>query len=173
MIVDCFEVSTETPPIWSRDGHSGTVKYVTGIAPQGVISFTSRGWRGGSSDVEITESCGLLDKLQPHDIVLRFNMKDDLDMVCAEVKRSSPDGHRELDQKTAEETRWLMHIRSHVRRIIGSVCNKYKTLNSSFPIRMIGPSEGESEMLLDKVVAVCCALINLYPNGVLSLQKGN
>uniref|UniRef100_A0A3B3YH24 DDE Tnp4 domain-containing protein n=1 Tax=Poecilia mexicana TaxID=48701 RepID=A0A3B3YH24_9TELE len=156
MIVDCFEVSTETTSnMESGDGHSDMVKYVTGITPQGVISFTSR------------ESCGLLDKLQPRDVLLRFSMNTD--MVCAEVKRSSPDGHRELDQKTAEETRRLTHIRSHVRRIIGSVCNKYKILSPSFPIRMIEPCEGEMETLLDKVVAVCCALINLC----LSLQKGN
>uniref|UniRef100_A0A3B3UAU8 THAP-type domain-containing protein n=1 Tax=Poecilia latipinna TaxID=48699 RepID=A0A3B3UAU8_9TELE len=122
---------------------------------------------GGGIGVGITESCGLLDKLQPRDVLLRFNMNTD--MVCAEVKRSSPDGHRELDQKTAEETRRLTHIRSHVRRIIGSVCNKYKILSPSFPIKMIEPCEGEMETLLDKVVAVCCALINLC----LSLQKGN
>ncbi|KAM4727843.1 uncharacterized protein FYW61_011018 [Anableps anableps] len=175
VVVDGFEVSAETPSgVESWDQDSRTVKYVTGITPQGVISFTSRGWSGGSSDVEITERCGLLDKLLPGDVVLAgrgFNVEEGVGMMCAEVRRSPPGGRRELELKTTEETRRLSHLRGHVKRIIGTVCNTYRILSSNVPIRMVEPCEGESVTFLDKVVAVCCSLINLCPNGVLSLQK--
>ncbi|XP_047224705.1 uncharacterized protein LOC124870209 isoform X4 [Girardinichthys multiradiatus] len=175
VVVDCFEVSAKTlSNIESWDQHSRTVKYVTGITPQGVISFISRGRSGCSSDIEVTESCGLLDKLLLGDIVLAgrgFNVEESVSMMCAEVKASSPDGCRELDLKTTEETRQLAHLRDHVKRIIGAVCNTFKILSSNVPVRMVEPCEGESVTFLDKVVTVCCALINLCPHGVLSLQK--
>lgn len=175
VVLDCFEVFTETPSsMESWDRHSRTVKYITGITPQGVISFISRGCSGCSSDEEITESCGLLDKLLPGDVVLAgrgFNMEESVGMMCAEVRRSSPDGRCELHVKTAEETRQLTHLRAHVKRFSGAVCSTSKILSSNVPIRMVELGEGESVTFLDKVVTVCCALMNLRPNGVLSLQK--
>lgn len=53
VIIDCFEVFTETPSqnlnaarCWSNYKHHQTVKFLIGITPQGTISFISEAWGG-------------------------------------------------------------------------------------------------------------------------------
>ncbi len=55
---------------WSNYKHHNTIKFLIGIAPQGVITFISKGWGGRVSDVYLTEHYGLLEKLLPGDLVL-------------------------------------------------------------------------------------------------------
>ena len=52
-IIDCFEVFVERPTnlkaraqTWSNYKHHNTIKFLIGIAPQGAITFISRGWGG-------------------------------------------------------------------------------------------------------------------------------
>lgn len=74
VIIDCFEIFCERPkPLkaraqtYSNYKHHNTVKFLIGIAPQGVITFISRGWGGRVSDQHLTENCGILDHLLPGD----------------------------------------------------------------------------------------------------------
>ena len=60
-IIDCFEVLMERPTnlraraqSWSNYKHN-TVKFLIGIAPQGAITFISKGWGGRASDVHIIQ----------------------------------------------------------------------------------------------------------------------
>ena len=76
-IIDCFEVFMERPTnvkaraqTWSSYKHHNTAKFLIGIAPQGVITFISRGWGGRVSDVHITENCGILENLMQGDLIL-------------------------------------------------------------------------------------------------------
>ena len=65
-----------------------TVKYLIGIAPQGVITFISKGWGGKVSDKYITEKSGILEKLLPGDILMAdggFNIKEDVSFYQAEL----------------------------------------------------------------------------------------
>lgn len=48
---------------WCNYKHYNTVKFLIGLAPQGVITYISKGWRGRVSDVHLTENSGLLDNL--------------------------------------------------------------------------------------------------------------
>lgn len=52
--LDCTEIFIERPRdlelqalTWSDYKHHNTMKYLVGIAPNGKISFLSRGWGGG------------------------------------------------------------------------------------------------------------------------------
>ena len=84
-IIDCFEVFMERPTnvkaraqTWSNYKHHNTAKFLIGIAPQGRVS-----------DVYITENCGIMEHLQPGDVILadrRFNIHDSATMYCAQVK---------------------------------------------------------------------------------------
>ena len=54
VVIDCFELFTEKPSgamntvlTYSNYKHHQTVKYLIGIAPQGPVTFISRGWGGG------------------------------------------------------------------------------------------------------------------------------
>ena len=67
IIIDCFEIFCEQPTnlkarsqLWSNYKHHNTVKFLIGIAPQGVVSFISEGWGGCVSDVKPTEECGFV-----------------------------------------------------------------------------------------------------------------
>ena len=89
IIIDCFEVFCKRPTTliartqtWSNYKQHNTVKFLIGIAPQGVVSFTSKGWGGRVSDVHLTENCGLLQNLLPGDLVLA----DKRVWVCTALK---------------------------------------------------------------------------------------
>jgi len=74
---------------YSNYKHHNTVKFLIGIAPQGVIAFVSKGWSGRVSDKHLTECSGILDHLLPGDLVLAdrgFNVQDAIGLRCAEVK---------------------------------------------------------------------------------------
>lgn len=177
IIIDCFEIRTERPSnlkaraqTYSHYKGGHTMKYLIGITPQGAISFISKGWGGRASDKHITEKCGLLNKLLPGDLVLAdrgFDIRDAVGMMCAEVKIPSfTKGLCQLDARDVESTRGIAHLRIHVERVIGSMRNKFKMLHTTIPIRLLLPCEGEDMTLLDKIVKVCCVLVNMCPSVV-------
>lgn len=174
VIIDCFEIFTEKPSnlkaraqMFSSYKHNHTMKYLIGITPKGAICFISKGWGGRTSDKHITLNSGFLDNLLPGDIVLAdrgFDIQENVGMLCAEVKLPAfTKGHCQLAARDVENTRKIAHLRIHVERVIGNVCQKYKILTGTLPINMVLPCEGEEVTTLDKIVTVCCALTNHCP----------
>ncbi|KAK7925875.1 hypothetical protein WMY93_008185 [Mugilogobius chulae] len=152
IIIDCFEIRIERPSnlkaraqTYSHYKGTHTMKYLIGITPQGSISFISNGWGGRASDKHITEKSGLLNRLLPGDVVLAdrgFDIKEDVGMICAEVKIPCfTKGLRQLDAKAIEDTRAIAHLRIHVERVIGCMRNKYKMLHTTIPVRLLIPRE--------------------------------
>jgi len=171
-IIDCFEVFMERPTnlkaraqTWSNYKHHNTAKFLIGIAPQGAITFISKGWGGRASDVYITENCGILDNLVAGDLILAdrgFNIHDSAGLYCAEVKLPPfTKGKRQLSKAQVDLSRQLSRVRIHVERVIGVVRQKYTILQSTLPINSIMCSESHEDSVIDKVVTVCCALCNL------------
>lgn len=77
VIIDCTEVPIEKPSevrdqvnCWSSYKSDFTLKFLVGISPSGFISFVSKVFGGRSSDTFITANCGLLDLLEPNDVVM-------------------------------------------------------------------------------------------------------
>ncbi|XP_072559114.1 uncharacterized protein [Paramormyrops kingsleyae] len=177
VIIDCFEIFTERPSnlkaraqMFSSCKHHHTMKYLIGITPKGAICFLSKGWGGRTSDKHITLNSGFLANLLPGNIVLAdrgFDIQECVGMLCAEVKLPAfTKGYCQLAARDVEETRKIAHLRIHVERVIGNVCQKYKILTGTTPINMILPCDGEEVTMLDKVVTVCCALTNQCPTVV-------
>ena len=171
-IIDCFEVFMERPTnlkaraqTWSNYKHHNTAKFLIGIAPQGAITFISKGWGGRASDVYITENCGILDNLVAGDLILAdrgFNIHDSAGLYCAEVKLPPfTKGKKQLSKAQVDLSRQLSRVRIHVERVIGVVRQKYTILQSTLPINSIMCSELHEDSVIDKVVTVCCALCNL------------
>ena len=134
-IIDCFEIFCERPTglkaraqTYSQYKHHNTVKFLIAITPQGSISFISKGWGGGVSDLHITENCGLLQNLLPGDLALAddgFNIQESVSFYCAAVKIPAfTRGKPQLSQMELDTTRELAHVRIHVERVIGLLKQK-------------------------------------------------
>lgn len=86
--MDATEVTQDIPSnmnkqslTYSNYKSRHTVQAVTCVAPNGALVFTSDLYPGSTSDAAIVEHCGILDQLQPGDLVLAdkgFNIYDKL-----------------------------------------------------------------------------------------------
>uniref|UniRef100_A0A8C6SR38 Transposase n=1 Tax=Neogobius melanostomus TaxID=47308 RepID=A0A8C6SR38_9GOBI len=172
VIVDVFEIVTEKPPTaeaqartLSTRKHAHTVKYLVAVTPKGATCFLSRGFGGSSRDKELLLESGLLGRLRPGDVVLAykgFDLQPGVGMLCAEV-RHWDNGDPQLVARDAKKVKKISHLRSDVKRALGSWCQKYKLLSGAVPVTMTAAQEGEELTLLDKIVTVCCACMNIYP----------
>uniref|UniRef100_A0A3B4HCF7 THAP-type domain-containing protein n=1 Tax=Pundamilia nyererei TaxID=303518 RepID=A0A3B4HCF7_9CICH len=149
VIIDSFELFIEraaAPATRPRIKH--TMKYLIGITPQGTISFISKGWGGLLAD-------------------RGFDIKESVALMGATLKIPAfTRGRSQLQAKDVEDTRKLAHVWIHVERVIGCLLSKYTVLNDTIHLGFVVPCEGENMTLLDKIVAVSCALTNMCPSVV-------
>ena len=177
VIMDCFELFTERPSsalnkvyTYSNYKHHQTIKYLIGIAPQGVVTFISEGWGGRTSDKHLTEQCGVLNNLLPGDIVMvdrGFNIEESVRFYQAELAIPSfTRGKAQLHPLDVEKTRKIASVRIHVERVIGLVLRKFRIFEGIVPLEFIKLKSGDSLPTIDKIVMVCCCLTNLCPSVV-------
>ena len=176
VVVDCFEVFIDRPSnlaaraqTWSQYKSNNTVKFLIGIAPQGAISFISKGWGGRTTDKHVMEQCGILNKLLPGDIVLAdrgFDIADSVAVMGAELKIPSfTRGKSQLSATEVESTRRIANVRIHVERVISSLKQKYSVLQSTLPVDYL-MTVNNNPTTIDKIALVCSALTNLCPSVV-------
>lgn len=176
VIIDCFEVFTETPSnvvnasrCWSNYKHHETVKFLIGITPQGTISYISEAWGGRTSDKFLTENCGFLNLILPGDIVLAdrgFLIHDSIEMLGAHLKIPAfTKGKSQLHPADLESTRTIATLRIHVERVIGLLKRKFHIFRETIPVSMLS-NASDSLGALDKIVVICSALLNLCPSQI-------
>ncbi|KAJ8966057.1 hypothetical protein NQ314_003765 [Rhamnusium bicolor] len=169
IIIDCFEIRTQTPSnmlaaaqSWSNYKHSQTVKYLIGITPQGSVCFISEGWGGRVSDKFLIQNSVLLNQLVPGDVVMAdrdFLIREFVELFQASVKIPAfTRGKSQLHPVDLEKTRSIAHVRIHVERVIGGIRQKYSILHDVVPILLL--NTGGEQPILDEIVHVCCALFN-------------
>lgn len=174
VIIDCFEIFIETPShmsiaaqCWSNYKHHHTVKYLIAITCQGTICFISEAWGGRTSDKHLTCNSKFFDNILPGDLILAdrgFLIHDYALAFDAKVKIPAfTRGKKQLHQQEIEETRSIAHVRIHVERVIGAIKLKYTILPDTIPISLVSVVE---EPLLDKILHVCSALINICPPNI-------
>ena len=172
IIIDCFELFIDRPKnllaraqTYSVYKHHNTVKFLIGIAPQGVVSFLSKAWGGRTSDKFITEHSGFLSNLLPGDVILAdrgFDIDDSVSLHYAEVK--IPDftkGKQQMPPLEVERSRKIANVRIHVERVIGNIRKEFSLLNSQLPIDFLMKKDNAEYSTIDKIVTICCALCNL------------
>lgn len=178
VIIDCFEVFIDRPSnllaraqTYSSYKSHNTVKILIGITPQGTISFVSKAWGGRTSDKFLTENCGIMNKLLPGDLVMAdrgFTIQELLMSKHAHLAIPAfTRGKDQLDPVDIEKTRGIANVRIHVERVIGLLRRKYTILSGTLPIDflMCNPSgsQEESTPVIDRIINVCSALVNLCP----------
>ena len=178
VIIDCFEVFVDRPTnlmaraqTFSNYKHHNTAKILIGITPQGTISFVSEAWGGRTSDKFLAENCGILKNLLPGDLILAdrgFTVHESVWYYGAQLNIPAfIRGKDQLDPVDIETTRGIANVRIHVERVIGTLRQKYTILQSTLPTDFLtsdinGPPEKQVP-LLDRIVRVCSALVNLCP----------
>lgn len=133
-----------------------------GITPQGSVCFISEGWGGRVSDKCLTVNSQFL---KAGDVILAdrgFLIKEFVELFKADVKIPAfTRGKSQLHPIDLEETRAIAHVRIHVERVIGVIKQKYRILHEILPVTLLSTC-GE-QPILDEIVFVCCALVNLCP----------
>lgn len=144
--------------------HHNTVKFLIAITPQLVVSYVSKGWGGRVSDTQLTENCGLLNYLEPGDMILAdrgFTIQDSVGLCCAQVKVPPfIRGKKQLSQLETDTAGQLSHVGIHVERVIGAIRQKYCILQSTLNINMMMGDTATEVSLIDKIVFVYAALYN-------------
>ena len=77
------------------------------------------------------------------------------------LKPAFTKGKPQLSPKELKESRELARIRIHVERMIRMVKQKYSMLEDILPIKFIMNDNDSDITVTDKLMVVCCALVNL------------
>ena len=172
VIIDCTEIFIERASnllarsqTWSTYKSHNTFKYLIGVTPQGTISFVSKAWGGRVSDKAITQECGILNKLLPGNVILAdrgFTIFDLVKQYQAHAKLPAfTKGKTQLEAKEVVASRELARVRIHVERLIGMVKQKFRILDGILPVAFIKNEGGSDITVADKLMVICCALVNL------------
>ena len=167
--IDCSEIFIGCPRnleiqalTWSDYKKHNTVKFLIGIAPNGMISFLSKAWGGRASDQFITRESGFLDLLEPTDLIMAdrgFTIREDLMRRHATLEIPPPSSG--LDQMTRENvqaTKKIANAQIHVERAIGRM-KQFCILQNVLPITLVP--------VIDDILTICACLCNLQPPLVL------
>ena len=107
--------------------------------------------------------------LLPGDVIIAdrgFTCDEYARMACAEVKIPPfTKGKKQLEKVELDWSRELSIVRIHVERVIGVLKQKYTILQTRIPISLIADADDQCASI-DKILTVCCALVNLCPSVV-------
>lgn len=171
VIMDCFRVALEkTDRSDDTNVHhcgSNTLKYLIGVAPQGVVTFVSKGSPGHISDKDLAEGCGFLNKLLAGDVVLadrRFEVGESVMArgACLKITGvSEGDRGGPEEDPLADASLERMWVRRHVERVISTVKQRYAILTGPVESPFTAKDHNANMTTFDKIVKVVCALNNL------------
>ncbi|KAI1899740.1 hypothetical protein AGOR_G00064870 [Albula goreensis] len=146
---------------------SNTLKYLIGVAPQGVVTFVSKGSPGHIGDKELAEGSGFLNKLHAGDVVLadrRFDVEEAVVArgACLKITGVGEGGQEAPEENPlADASMERMWVRRHVERVIATVKQRYAILNGPVESPFTAMDHTANMTTFDKIVQVVCALNNL------------
>lgn len=166
IIIDCTEIKVEQPNtvenrvyLYSHYKKCFTAKILVGCTPSGLISFISNCYGGRTSDSQITIDSGILDLLEPGDVVLADKGFPGIQTVLDENGKGvvivMPPFLRDpqFSAEDVENTYNIAKVRIHIERIMQRL-RIYKILDK-FSIDILPHA--------DDIVFMCGVLVNLQP----------
>lgn len=165
VILDCTEIFIQIPSSFQAQSETyssykshNTAKGLIGITPNGFVSFISSLYGGHISDKKITELWGIIDLLEPGDMVMADRGFDIQHILAAKnVTLNIPPfmrGKAQLSLEEEFETRTIASVRIHVERAIERIKN-YRILQ--------GVVCNTMHAQLDQVWFICSSLTNFLP----------
>ncbi|XP_077583692.1 uncharacterized protein LOC144203948 [Stigmatopora nigra] len=168
VIVDCFTVLCEGLAFSGKERETvpthNVLNYLIGLAPQGVVTFVSRGVLGDFSPRHLAEGSGFLSKLLPGDVVLASRDLDIADSVAARGARFGIAACFQDNTSCREEGPLanMLSVQAHVERVVSMVRQRYAMLTGPVEKPFTVAAERTSSLsTFDKIVQVACALNNL------------
>lgn len=130
-IIDCFEIEIQKPldPVlqaltWSKYKKCNTLKFLIAYTPNRMTIFVSSGYGGRTSDLQITEMSGFLDKLPQGSWVMADLGFKGLDarlqqQGCKLVRSPSAQSGEKMSKADVRRMKQIASLRIHVERVIG------------------------------------------------------
>ncbi|XP_051912149.1 uncharacterized protein LOC127594169 [Hippocampus zosterae] len=160
-IVDCFRVFVQKPARHKERGGNDAVRYLIAVTPSGFAGFVSKGRGGGFTPAKkILQESGFLNKLLPGDVVLGNGFDADESGVSFYAEVDRPTFVRADGCLAEKEMGGVTHLGAHIETILGKMHRKYQIFKVALPADTMRLRDGGEVTLLDKMVAVCCALEN-------------
>ncbi|CAN8017492.1 unnamed protein product, partial [Ixodes persulcatus] len=104
---------------------SNTAKFLTVIAPNGLIMFVSNVYGGRASDKTIVRNCGVEDHLLPGDEIMAdrgFTLDTHLEIQGIGLNMPAfTRGKQQLTEEEVTKTRRIASVRIHVERAINRI----------------------------------------------------
>ena len=132
-IIDATEIFIQSPSnpqaqqlTYSSYNNHNTLKALVVVTPSGTISFVSTLYGGNISDRELTQRSGLLDLLDPGDLVMAdcgFTIADMLDLRGVTLNIPPTKVKDQLTPSELITTRRTANLKFHVERAIGRIKN--------------------------------------------------
>jgi len=127
VVIDCTEIAIQCPSsmvlrseFYSAYKGRTTLKCLIGVTPSGAVSFISSLFAGSISDKHITKVSGLLDLLEPGDVVMAdkgFLIADLLSPLnCSLVMPHFLSQKKQFSHFEAQQNKIVSHLRVHVER---------------------------------------------------------
>ncbi|XP_044585989.1 uncharacterized protein LOC123266026 [Cotesia glomerata] len=162
VIIDCTAVNTEVPPavkhrvlMYSDYKHHHTMKFLVGCTPSGFISFLSKCYGGRAGDCFITNDCGLIDLIEPGDVVLADKGFPQIQTKVQEknaILVMPPFCNKnQFTPEEVDETYNIASVRIHIERVNQRI--KDFNILSKVPVSLLPH--------VDEIVFVICAIINI------------
>ncbi|XP_072564765.1 uncharacterized protein [Paramormyrops kingsleyae] len=160
IVLDCTEVAVSNTERLDTQSHlysqykgRTTLKALIGVAPNVVITFASNLYGGSASDKAITADCGILQHLQPGDMVVAdkgFTIRDILpEGVSLNIPSFLVNG--QFTQEEVNNNRLISRARIHVERSIQRL--KLYSILDHIPYQF--------KKNINKILKVCVCLTNL------------
>ncbi|XP_062849916.1 uncharacterized protein LOC134312143 [Trichomycterus rosablanca] len=160
IVLDCTEVAVSNTERLDTQSHlyshykgRTTLKALIGVSPNGVITYASDLYGGSASDKAITADCGLLQHLQPGDMVMAdkgFTIRDILpEGVLLNIPSFLVNG--QFTQEEVNNNRLISSARIHVERSIQRL--KLFSILDHIPYQF--------RKNINKILKVCVCLTNL------------
>ncbi|XP_022082443.1 uncharacterized protein LOC110974844 [Acanthaster planci] len=172
IFVHCIELHVDWPRCWvkrSNRKNPEEVKFLIGLSPCGLIGFVSKVWIGKEApndQMGLIKQSGLVDLLHCNDIVLSTPDFDFSQSGLYAAKVTPPDisdGTKRLCAINLSEDsakRIAGIVRVQTEGVIRSLRQKYQILEGRLQVELVKRRNGRIDSHMDKIVRVCCSLIN-------------